>query len=303
MPTSDDLANLQNTAAQFGTQLAALAADVTAEAQASAQQLAAAQSQVQAAQTQIAQLQTQLAAKISSTAFFDDFTAPTINTGRWNVRTDYQSNHLGYNTPANCTIQSDGLHITAKRQTGLPGQPTSKPYTTGYLDTIGKFSQATGRWEIVAKLPTFKGAWPALWLRCDTTAGEIDILEAVGGLPGTVVETVHQDTSGSGDKSGFECKPAGFNPAVWHTYALERDGDGSVRWYLDGTLTRSRTPADLDNQKQPMTWLAGPTFASPLNLRVNLQVGGTMPTYYGLNVDNTSVLPGDFVIRSVRITH
>lgn len=228
----------------------------------------------------------------------DNFT--TLDSKRWNARNDSQSNHYGYNRPQNVTIQPDGLHITARRETGTPGQPANKPYTTGYIDTIGKDSHSVGRWEVDAVLPTFTGAWPALWLRCDTTLGEIDILEAVGGLPGTVVQTVHQSTNGDMDKSGFEAKPVGFDPAKQHTYALERDADGSLRWYVDSTMTRSRKPTDLDNQGKPMTWLAGPQFASPLNLRINLQVGGSMPAYYGKDVSAASVLPGDLIIRAVR---
>jgi beta-glucanase (GH16 family) len=231
----------------------------------------------------------------------DGFTA---DLSKWNVRTDSQSNHYGWNTPANCAVRADGLHITARRQTGLPGQPVDKPYTTGYIDTIGKFSQPFGRWEIDAKLPTARGLWPAFWLRGDTTKGEIDIMEAVGGLPTEIVQTVHENTNAPpepGDKSGFECKPLGFRPDVFHTYAFERLTDGTVRWSIDGAVTRTRAPLDIDNQQKPMTWLNGPNFASPWNLRINLQVGGSMPKSFGLDVDPTSALPDDLVIRAVRI--
>lgn len=231
--------------------------------------------------------------------FADTFTG--LDLSRWNVRDrDYSKNNYAFYVPANVTVQTDGLHLTAKRQTGLTGQPITCPYTSGFVDTIGKQSQMVGRWEITAKLPSFKGAWPAIWLRCDSTLGEIDIMEAVGGDGGDV-ETVHQSTNGDMDKSGYEYKPSGLDLTQFHVYALERDPDGSLRWYVDGVLTRSRKPTDLDNQGQPMTWLAGPTFASPLHLLINLQVGGSMPRSFGLDVDATSALPGDMVIRSVRI--
>lgn len=230
----------------------------------------------------------------------DDFTS--LDLTKWNVHNgDYAKNTYAFYVSANVSIQADGLHLAAKRQTGLPNQPASCPYSSGYIDTIGKHSQQTGRWEVVAKFPSFRGAWPAIWLRCDSTLGEIDIVEAVGGAGGDDVQTVHQSTNGDMDKSGYEYKPSGLDLTKFHTYALERDSDGSLRWYVDGVLTRSRKPTDLDNQGQPMTWLAGPTFASPLNLRINLQVGGSMPKSFGLDVDATSALPGDIVIRSVRV--
>jgi beta-glucanase (GH16 family) len=229
--------------------------------------------------------------------WLDDFTQG-INTARWNIRNnDTSANTDCIYFPANVTTQADGVHLTARRQSGL-----SKPYTSGYIDTVGKSSASTGLWEIVAKLPPFKGSWGALWLRCDSTAGEIDILEAVGPLMGTDVETVHQSTNGDMDKSGFEYKPAGLDLTQWHTFGLRRDADGTLTWLVNGTVAHTRRPTDIDNQGKPMTWLNGPTFASPLNLRINLQVGGAMPAWYGVDVDSTSQLPADFVIRSVRWT-
>lgn len=275
-------------------------------------QAAAAQATVAqaAALAQVATLQTQLSALQQAYANYqalhpdlagytlawrDDFA--TLNTANWNVRTGAEGgSRQGYDLAANVTVQSDGLHITAKRQSY-----GGKLYTSGYLDTIGKHSQSVARWEIVARLPIFTGAWPALWLRCDNSLGEIDIMEAVGGLPNTIVQTVHQSTNGDMDKSGYEWKLASFDPTQFHEFALERDADGSLRWYIDKTLTRSRKPTDTDNQGKPMTWLNGDTFSSPLNLRVNLQVGGAMPAYYNSNVSSSSVLPDDFIIRSVKV--
>lgn len=235
-------------------------------------------------------------------AWSDEFSGATVDGSKWGV---YNNTTLSYDLAtvqaSNATVAAGSLTITARKQ-AVGG----RLYTTGYLHTIGKFSQSYGRWEIRAQLPpvTAKGLWPAFWLRCDTTLGEIDILEWVAGYR-NVVQTVHQSTNGDQDKSGYEwVPPTGFAFTDFHVYALERDPDGAVRWYVDGALTRSRRPADLDNQGKPMSWLSGPTFASPLNIRLNLQVGDTghaMPSYYGVNVDATTVLPAQFVVDYVRV--
>lgn len=234
--------------------------------------------------------------------WFDDF-SQGINPARWNIRNgDSAGNNYAFYIPANVTVQADGVHLTAKRQTGLAGQPTSKGYTSGYLDTVGKFSAATGLWEMVARLPTAKGLWPAFWLRCDSTLGEIDIMEAVDPLNDDV-QTVHQSTDGNMDKSGFEFKPAGLDLSQFHKFGLRRDTDGTLTWLVNDVPDHVVRPTDISTKlHQPMTWLTGPTFASPLNIRLNLQVGGAMPISFNDDVDSTTVLPDDFVIRSVSWT-
>jgi beta-glucanase (GH16 family) len=235
--------------------------------------------------------------------FDDEFDGASVDRGKWNVRNNWAAgNELSVATSRTQNVSEAGgvLTIHALREQYSTGS-TTRDYTSGYLDTIGRSSLKYGRWEIRAKLPTAQGLWPAFWLRGDSTVGEIDILEAIGGVPGTVVQTVHQSTNGDMDKSGYEAKPAGFDPAQWHTYALERDPDGTLRWYIDDKLTRQRTPSDLDNQGKPMTWLNGDTFSSPWNIRLNLQVGGSMPAYFNKQVGSTSRLPDSYQVDWVRV--
>lgn len=225
----------------------------------------------------------------SKTAFFDDFTG---DLGKWNVRHNtWANNELSIVTsrPSNVVLDGNSLALRAQRETYAVG-PTTRQYTSGYLDTIGKFSQQYGRWEVRAKLPASKGLWPAFWLRGDTGLGELDIMEAVGGT-GKTVQTVHQSTNGGQGKFGHE--DAGVPDLTgWHVYAVERE-PGVVRWLIDDRVVFTVTSAQA-------TWL-DTTFNEPMNIRLNLQVGGSMPSYYGLNVDSTSVLPADFAIDYVRV--
>jgi hypothetical protein len=49
-----------------------------------------------------------------------------------------------------------------------------------------------------------------------------------------------------------------------------------------------------------MTWLTGPDYAGPAHLIINLQVGGSMPSYFlgnGQPLDPAAILPGTATAR------
>ena len=54
-------------------------------------------------------------------------------------------------------------------------------YTSASINTRGKFTFTYGRLEVRAKIPTSKGAWPAIWLLGTANpwpqCGEIDVME------------------------------------------------------------------------------------------------------------------------------
>ena len=125
----------------------------------------------------------------------------------------------------NVTVHDGLLDIVGKRET-----VSTRDYTTGYVDTIGKFSQKYGRWEMRAKVPTdgtrTKGVWPAFWLRGDSTPGEIDIMETWGSPttqsfnPSTSNSwTIWRDTNvGGADKFTGWSHPQGHSPAIYNDY-------------------------------------------------------------------------------------
>ena len=66
-----------------------------------------------------------------------------------------------------------------------------------------------------------------------------------------------------------------------------------ARLIVDDRLVFSVTETQL-------SWL-DPTFNSPLNIRLNLQVGGSMPAYYNLPVGEIPTGTGDYVVDYVRV--
>jgi beta-glucanase (GH16 family) len=222
-------------------------------------------------------------------------------TSLWNVR-DGQS--LSYDRARilarNVSVSDGNLNITAKRET-----VAGRDFTTGYLDTNKKFEQTYGRWEIRAQIPTTpgqsRGIWPAFWLRNDSV-GEIDIMEAWGDPSllnarlGTSMLTVHESTLGTGRKAAFNWEVLSgateHSSLAFHTWAIEYTPT-ELRGYFDGehvvTMTKERYP-----------WLWGSTFNSPLEMRLNMQIGSS---YHGFPVGpdySDTKMPATFKVDYVR---
>ncbi|PVX46399.1 beta-glucanase (GH16 family) [Flavobacterium sp. 103] len=86
------------------------------------------------------------------------------------------------NRPENTIVQGGLLKIKAIREKYGKGD-----FTSGRLESNGKFDFTYGKVVIRAKLPTGVGTWPAVWMLGSNigsvgwpACGEIDILESVG---------------------------------------------------------------------------------------------------------------------------
>ena len=224
--------------------------------------------------------------------FNDDFNS--IDRVKWNVRNNSWARNeesIVTSRTSNVFVSNGALTLRAINESYTVGS-TTRQYTSGYLDTIGRGSWKYGRFEMRAKLPTAQGMWPAFWLRNNTTLGELDIMEAVGGRVNQTVQTVHQSTNGDLAKAGHEDTLPSGDTSTWHTYSVERQ-PGYMKWYVDGRLVFTKTQSQL-------SWLDS-SFNEPMNIRLNLQVGGSMPNWYGLPVKGAPLGQSDFVIDYVRV--
>jgi len=230
----------------------------------------------------------------------DEFNGTAVDLTKWNERTEATSYDEVYNLPANVTETGGNLIITGKRETF-----NAKPYTSGYLDTIGKKSFRFGKFEMRAKLPVAKGIsrglWPAWWMRSDDSSGELDAMEAWGdpGLQtgvasedpfGRVLGTVWQDTTNaSGPKSASWSGATGSLDATqWHTYSVVWNATG-ITWYVDDVAYHTATYTSYP-------WLST-SFPTTIHLRLNLQISNK---YYGY-ADSTTVLPAQMIVDYVRV--
>ncbi len=201
--------------------------------------------------------------------------------------------------PDNVHIEGGALMITAlKDGKGHSCWYGPCQYTSARLHTKGKLQRQHGRFEARIQVPRGKGIWPAFWLLGSNiddvgwpTCGEIDIMENLGSEPGIAHGSLH----GPGYSAGAALTDlytlpdgAAFADAS-HVFAVEWEPQ-VVRFYVDGTLYETRTPADLPAGGQ---WV----FEQPFFVLLNLAVGGQWPG----DPDGSTTFPQSMKIDYVRL--
>lgn len=198
----------------------------------------------------------------------------------------------------NVFVRNAMLVIRARREAFKGKDGIAREYTSGRLKTLGTFSQAYGRFEARIKLPRGQGIWPAFWMLGENIAtagwpacGEIDIMENIGREPNLVHGTIHGPGYAGADGIGAPyTKPGGGAFADdFHVFALEWEPQ-ALRWYVDGVLYQTLTPARLP---QGTRWV----YDHPFFLLLNVAVGGNWPG----NPDAGTTFPQEMVIDWVHI--
>lgn len=234
----------------------------------------------------------------------DEFDGARLDTTRWNVLLRETSKHgeLQYYLPDEVHLEKGSLRLRSRQR-----EFGTMKYTSGRVDTNGKFAPVYGRFEIRARLPVGRGLWPAHWLYPQNrdwameyvmsqavAAGqeraipeyrpwysEIDIMEYLGHEPNVAYGTLHFKTfqgetrSSSGTYRGEDLSK-GF-----HVYALEWEPD-SMRWYVDDRLIHA-TAVGIPH--------------TPHYIILNTAVGGSWPG----NPDSTTLFPQYHDIDYVRV--
>jgi beta-glucanase (GH16 family) len=199
--------------------------------------------------------------------------------------------------PENAHVEDGNLVITALKEDYADAKGVTRNYTSARLQTMGKFSQAYGRFEARIKIPYGQGIWPAFWmLGADMPtahwpgAGEIDIMENIGREPATVHGTIHgPGYSGSHGIGAPYSLPSGRFADDYHVFAIEWEPN-QIRFYVDDHLYETRTPADLPPGTK---WV----YDHPFYILLNCAVGGRWPG----NPDATSTFPQKMLIDYVRV--
>lgn len=236
---------------------------------------------------------------------FDGAKNSKIDPAKWSMQTGgdgWGNKELEYYTdsPKNSYLNGRGSLVIKTIKETLP--PAFKcwygpcQYTSARLFTKKKFTQAYGRFEARMKLPFGQGMWPAFWLlgeNIDTVGwpacGEIDIMENIGREPFLVHGTMH-GPGYSGDKGiGASFTFARRVADDHHIFAVEWEPN-EIRWYVDGKLYETRTPADLP---AGANWV----YDHPFFIILNLAVGGAWPG----NPDATTTFPQTMLVDYVRV--
>lgn len=199
---------------------------------------------------------------------------------------------------ANAHLEDGSLVIKAIKETLTGPDNITRNYTSARLLTKNKFSQAYGRFEARIKIPYGQGIWPAFWLLGDNidtahwpNCGEIDIMENIGREPSIVHGTFHGPgySGGSGVSAAYTLPNSQKFSDDFHTFAVEWEPN-VIRFYVDGSLYKTRTPADLP---AGTSWV----FDHPFFIILNVAVGGGWPG----NPDATTVFPQQMQVDYIRV--
>jgi beta-glucanase (GH16 family) len=161
-----------------------------------------------------------------------------FNSEVWNDRIWYEAS----NPTRNYAVEDGKLKIWPERDAG-------GNFFNRTIDTDGRFSQAYGFFEMEAKLPVGKGAWPAFWLfnHLGERRPEIDIMEAYSGgtkeggwsdgnnHPLAFASTVWQDPAAP---SGERTIVTPDLSSGFHKYGLKWE-PGKMTFYFDGNAVYS----------------------------------------------------------------
>ena len=241
-----------------------------------------------------------------SMAWSDEFDGPTnspIDSSKWtaevggngwgNQELEYYTNRID-----NAYQTNGSLVIKALKETYTGSDNVTRNYTSARLITKNKFTAKYGRVEARLRIPFGQGLWPAFWMLGDNidsigwpSCGEMDIMENIGREPSVIHGTLHGPgySGANGLSSSFSLTNNLHFADDYHVFAIEWE-PGVVRFYCDGILYKTRTPADLP---PGTTW----AFDHPFFLILNVAVGGTWPG----SPDPTTVFPQTMLVDYVRV--
>ena len=227
-------------------------------------------------------------------AWSDEFTETALDTTKWTVDTgnSFGTGQQDYDTarPENVSFDGENLVLTARAESYQGAS-----YTSGRIETGGRFAQAYGRFEARIQIPSGQGMWPGFWLLGDDytqvgwpQCGELDIMESRGAVPGTVLGSMHGPGGDSYTAAYTLPNGASFSDD-FHVFALEWE-PGVARWYVDGNLYETQL-ADLLPTTQP--WV----FDHPFFIILDLAVGGS----FGGPIATSTALPQSMRVDYVRV--
>lgn len=214
----------------------------------------------------------------------------------WNIEVaghGFGNNEAQYytNREKNVFVKDGTLNIVAHKEVY-----EHRNYTSAKLTTLHKKHIQYGRIEVMAKLPTGKGTWPAIWFLGTNmkdvgwpTCGEVDLMEHVGHNPEHIHFSLHSKTNHHlignqptlaldvpGILEGFHEYRVDWSKELFIFYIDQKE---IVRFYKKDYIEKSDWPFD-----------------QPFYLILNLALGGT----WGGTIDD-SIFPMTMSFKYVKV--
>jgi beta-glucanase (GH16 family) len=207
--------------------------------------------------------------------FHDEFDGTQLNKSIWGVRVNQShccgplggSGELQLYLPDEVSLADGALHLRTRRREAVDPDGKQWNFTSGWVDSKGKWSQRFGRFEANCSLParSATGIWPAFWLmpdsaQCWPTGGEIDVFEFNGNwLEDQIFGSYHWANAGECGKDHEPIPGRGYRPLHahsdwqrgWHVYAVEWWPD-RLDFFVDNVKYLTRTAEEVHLPTSPM---------------------------------------------------
>jgi beta-glucanase (GH16 family) len=240
----------------------------------------------------------------AATVWNEDFNGAAgtgVDTSKWNFDTGgsgFGNQELQYYTSGTSNVAMDGqghLVITARKGSGGHNDCWNGTcqFTSGRIQTAGKFTQQYGHVEARIQVPNGSGLWPAFWMLGGgnwPTDGEIDIMEVVGRDPNRLFGTLHGPGYSGGASFGNSLVAGSPWYQAFHSYAVDWSPNLIV-WTVDGQEYFRATPDSLRAAKGNVNWV----FEHPFFIILNLAVGGNFGQGNPASLPNESKMLIDYV--------
>ena len=232
-----------------------------------------------------------------SLTWADEFDGEAINPANWTYdlgsgNGGWGNNELqSYSNSSNNSFVGDGKLFIVAEKVG------ENAYASARLKSLGLKEFQYGRIDVRAMLPKGQGVWPAIWMLGANypdvgwpACGEIDIMELLGHLPGTVHGTAHWGADWPGwthQGATSSIYPEHFDEE-FHLFSIEWEQD-QINFLRDDQVYFTITPSMMQGQPYP--------FNNPFFFILNVAVGGNWPG----NPDESSEFPVFMAVDYVRV--
>lgn len=215
--------------------------------------------------------------------FEDNFDGDKLDSSKWGFEyhePGWVNNELqSYDDNKENTYVKDGNLIIQALEKKEDGKKT---YTSGRINTLGKYEAKYGIFEARLKVPAGQGFLPAFWMMPANEqlygqwplCGEIDIMEVLGHETDKSYSTLHFGEPHTQKQVSKKLKKGDFSKE-FHTYSVEWLPD-EFKFYVDGEFIGSVT--EWFTKKvgdDPVTFPA--PYDQPYYMILNVAVGGNWP--------------------------
>ncbi|HWZ23039.1 MAG TPA: family 16 glycosylhydrolase [Cytophagaceae bacterium] len=227
----------------------------------------------------------------------DEFNGTSLDLNKWNYEIGngqggWGTGQLDYCTSRkeNVDVKNGKLVITLREE-----EMQGLDYTSGRINSKGKYSVKYGKIEARIKVPAGRGIGSAFWMLPQFEkygwwpgSGEIDIMETNGHEHHINYGTVHYKQWESHQYKGHEVKTDGDLTSEMHKYTLIWD-QNSIKWYLDDMLYNEfYIKEPIDGRK-------------PFNEEFYFIISGGVGSDFSGKVIDNKLLPQTYEVDYVRV--